>query len=309
MPEDKPVDPLEAASEAEYNEKIVNAFKPEPKVVEEPINGLTPAEIESNLKKQHDLNELPEEFNVRHIGDLTYLQEIFCAKYDKFKSLDYLNKMRETMVLEGHQESSQLNEFLFWAAMSRKMQIIYQRMHAKMTRQKGSTDDTAENIGLLKEMRAISEQLASLQRNMSIDLDKRKKVKDVVDLHEETMQAAESFIKSHLGECSFRCQKCGTIVDTKGLPHFAFMTEKDKNTGETIYYVFSPELWYLYRKKKIELHQMAFILRTSPEGILVTADMRGEYGTKILIENVAMLEKEEKELKGLMKGFNSGIES
>lgn len=305
---EEPIDPLEEQSKAEYEREVVNAFKPEPKVVNEPIGGLTPAEIEANLKKQHDLNELPEEFNVKHIGDLTYLQEIFCAKYDKFKSLDYLKKMRETMLADGHQESSQLNEFLFWATMSRKMQIIYQRMHAKMTRQKGSTDDTAENIGFLKEMRAISEQLSSLQKNMSADLDKRKKVKDVVDLHAETMQAAEEFIKGHLGEFQFRCSKCGTIVNTQGLPHYAFKTETDKNTGEVIYYVFSPELWYLYRKKQISLHQLAFILHTSPEGILVTADMRGEHGAKVLIENVAMLEEEEKKLKALMKGFNVGSE-
>ncbi len=309
MLEDKPIDPLEAASEAEYNEKIINAFKIEPKVVEEPIGGQTPEEIEANLKQQHDLHELPEEFNLKHIGDLTYLQEIFCAKYDKFKSLDYLKKMREILLTDGHQEGSQLNEFLFWATMSRKMQIIYQRMHAKMSRQKGSTDDTAENIGFLKEMRSISERLAYLQKDMSVDLDKRKKIKDVVDLHAETMQAAEDFIKSHAGEFSFRCQKCGTIVNSMGLPHFAFMTEADKTTGEVIYHVFSPELWYLYRKKQVSLHQLAFILRTSPEGILVTADMRGEYGTKVLIENVPMLEEEEEKLKRLLKGFESGIES
>lgn len=305
---DQPIDPLEEQSKAEYQREIVNAFKPETKVVAQPIGGFTPAEIEANLKRQHDLNELPEEFDVKHIGDLTYLQEIFCAKYDKFKSLDYLKGMREVMISEGHQESSQLNEFLFWATMSRKMQIIYQRMHAKMTRQKGSTDDTAENIGLLKEMRAISEQLASLQRNMSVDLDKRKKVKDVVDLHADTMLAAEEFIKSHLGEFQFKCSKCGTVVNSMGLPHFAFMTETDKASGEVMYHVFSPELWYLYRKKQISLHQLAFILRTSPEGILVTADMRGEHGSKVLIENIAMLEDEEKKLKGLLKGFDGRSE-
>jgi hypothetical protein len=176
-------------------------------------------------------------------------------------------------------------------------------MHAKVNRKKGVDEDAAENIGWLKEMRAISEQVASLQRSLDATLDKRKKIKDVTDLHAETMQAAEEFIKSHVGEFTFRCGKCGTIVDTQGLPHFAIKTSIDES-GEVVYHIFSSELWYLYRKQLIPLHYLAFILRTSPEGILITAETRKEYGAKVARDDVPMLEDEESKLKALRNVYD-----
>jgi hypothetical protein len=214
--------------------------------------------------------------------------------------------MRQGMLDSGYGDGSTLNEFLFWSTMSRKMQIIYQRMHAKLNMKKGVAEDDTENLTFLKEMRSVSSQVASLQSALDGALDKRKKVKDVVDLHSETMKDAEEFIKSHIGEWSFRCKKCGTIVDSQGLPHFAIMTDKD-DKNETIYHVFSPEMWFLYRKGLIPLHFLALILRTSPEGILLTAEQRKEYGSQVLREDVKMLETEEEELKKLVKEYNDTI--
>lgn len=287
--------------EKEYNEKILNAFKEQqkPQVSEQSPLAL---DKETILKQQQELNALPEEFDLKHVGDLSYLQEIFSPKYDKFNSLDYLIKIRNSMIEEGYPDCSSLNEFLFWATMSRKLQIIYQRMHAKLNRKKGTSEDDAENITWLKEMRNVSEQVASLQRSLDAMLDKRKKIKDVTDLHAETMHDAEEFIKAHIGEYTFRCSKCGAMVDTQGLPHFAVKTTLDK-TGEILYYIFSPELWYLYRKQLVPLHYLAFVLRTSPEGILVTAEAREEYKAKALIEDMKLLEKEEEFLKTLQKTY------
>ncbi len=212
------------------------------------------------------------------------------------------------MLAEGYPDGATMNEYLFWGAMSRKLQIIYQRAHAKMNRKKGVSEDEAENMGLLKEMRAVSEQLASLQRTLDSLLDKKKKVKDVVDLHTETMDAAEEFIKTHTGEFQFFCRKCGSIVDTQGLPHFAIMTEKD-DKSRIIYHVFSPELWFLYRKKQLPLHYLALILRTSPEGILITAEQRKECGAQVSRNDMQMLEAEEEALNKLIKEYNDSIES
>lgn len=301
-------------SEKEYNEKILDPFNKkleENKESSEQQPDKLLNQISSKeeiLKQQIDSRELPEEFSVKNIGDLNYLTEIFSPKYDQFKSLDYLHKTREIMLAEGYPDGATMNEYLFWGAMSRKLQIIYQRAHAKIRRKKGTSEDEAENMGLLKEMRAISEQLASLQRTLDGLLDKRKKVKDVVDLHAETMDAAEKFIKSHIGEFSFHCSKCGTVVNSLGLPHFAIMTEKDDKSG-IVYHVFSPELWFLYRKKDIPLNYLAFVLRTSPEGILVTAEQRKECGAKVSREDMKMLEVEEEALKKLIKEYNDSIES
>lgn len=298
-------DKIQDPSEKEYNEKIIEAFvKPG---IETTENIISPLSKEAIKKQTQDLQTLPEEFNLKYIGDLTYLQEIFSSKYDKFHSLDYLQKTRQSMLDDGYTDNSTLNEFLFWATMSRKLQIIYQRMHAKVNLKKGSDEEDAENTTLLKEMRAISQQVASLQGALDSTLDKRKKIKDVVDLHEETMKAAEEFIKSHMGEFTFRCSKCSTIVDTQGLPHFAIKTELDEG-GEIVYHIFSHELWYLFRKQLLPLHYLAFILRTSPEGILVTAEMRKEYGAKVLREDMPTLEIEEEKLKILTKEYNDYLE-
>jgi len=299
MSEDQ--EPVPDAIEQEYNEKILKSFSDQQAL---PIINPTSLSPDKDIlaKQRDDENKLPEEFDLKYVGDLSYLQEIFSSKYDKFNSLDYLKKVRQSMLEEGYPDCSALNEFLFWATMSRKLQIIYQRMHAKLNRKKGTSEDDAENISWLKEMRNVSEQVASLQRSLEGMLDKRKKIKDVTDLHAETMEAAESFIKSHIGEFTFRCT-CGAIVNTQGLPSFAIKTTLDNN-GETIYHVFSPELWYLYHKQLIPLHYVAFVLRTSPEGILVTAAARGEYGVKPVQEDVPLLEKEESFLKDLQKVYD-----
>lgn len=293
----------EERSAKEFDEKITHGFddiKPEPKS-EEPI--LSDKEKEAILQKQKELTELPDDFDPKNISDIEYLTEIFSAKYDKFHSLDYLKKTRDKMLAEGYPDCGALNEFLFWSTMSRRLQINYQRIHAKLIRKDGIEAENAENIDMLKQMREISEQVSSLQKTLDALREKRQQIKDVVDLHAETMRSAEEFIKGHLGEFTFFCKKCGSVVNSQGLPHFAIMTEKDDQSGETIYHIFSKELWYLYQKKLILLHYVAFILRTSPEGFLITAQKRGEYGAQVALDDTSMIEKEESALNELYKDF------
>lgn len=296
-------DPLEVQSEKEYNEKVIDAFKDtKEKKDEGPL--ISELEKQKILDKQKELKSLPDEFDPRHIADLEYLTEIFSSKYDKFGSLSFLKKTREIMLKEGYPDCATLNEFLFWTTMSRRLQINYQRIHAKLINKDGVEAEEAENLDILKEMRDISAQVATIQKSLDAMLEKRRQIKDVTDLHAETMKDAEAFIKSHIGEFSFNCKKCGTIVNSQGLPHFAIMTEKDDSSGETIYYTFSKEIWYLYQKKLIPLQYAAFILRTSPEGFLITAKARGEYGSGPALEDINIIEKEENELKKLRKEFD-----
>lgn len=298
------MDKHQDASEKEYNEKILHAFDSDQKKEETPDTLLSKEEKEKLIAKQKELQALPEEFDVKHIADLNYLSEIFSAKYDRFKSLDFLQKTRDIMLKEGYPDCATLNEFLFWITMSRRLQINYQRIHAKLIRKEGVDAEEAENVPMLKEMRDISEQVASLQKVLDALREKRQQIKDVVDLHAETMKNAEDFIREHIGEFSFKCQKCGSIVNTQGLPHFAIMTEKDGQSNETTYHIFSKELWYLYQKKLIPLQYVAFILRTSPEGFLITAQKRGEYSAQVALEDLEAIETEENELKKLRKGFD-----
>lgn len=307
MPKDK--NPLEEQSEKDYNEKVLNAFKDKEEKHEEEKPLVSELEKQKILEKQKKLQTLSDDFDPKLISDLTYLTEIFSAKYDKFHSLDFLKKTRTIMLNDGYVDSGALNEFLFWTTMSRRLQINYQRIHAKLIRKDGVEAEEAENLDMLKEMRNISEQVASLQKTLDALRDKRQQIRDVTDLHAETMKEAEEFIKSHLGEFTFNCRKCGAIVNSQGLPHFAIMTEKDDQSGETTYHIFSKEIWYLYQKKLIPLHYAAFILRTSPEGFLITAKKRGEYGSGPALEDMNIVEQEENELKKLRKGFDEREEN
>ena len=300
-------DPLEEKSAKEYDEKIIDAFKDKKPKDEGPL--ISELEKQKIIEKQKDLKTLPDEFDPKNIADLAYLTEIFSSKYDKFGSLSFLQKTRDNMVKDGYPDCATLNEFLFWTTMSRRLQINYQRIHAKLINKEGIEAEEAENLDILKEMRDISTQVSTIQKSLDAMLEKRRQIRDVTDLHAETMKEAEEFIKSHIGEFSFRCFKCGTIVQNNGLPHFAIMTEKDDTNGETIYHTFSKEIWYLYQKKLIPLQYAAFILRTSPEGFLITAKKRGEYGSGPALEDMNVVEKEENELKKLRKEFDDREES
>jgi len=298
---DKPKD----ESEKEYEDKILHAFDAEKQEPKQEPELLSEEEKEKLIKQKKELAALPDEFDFKHVADLNYLSEIFSSKYDKLKSLDFLTKTRENMIREGYPDCSALNEFLFWVTMSRRLQINYQRIHAKLMHKEGISAEEAENVPMLKEMRDISEQVGSLQKALDALREKRQQIKDVIDLHAATMKEAEEFIRTHIGEATFLCKRCGTVVNTQGLPHFAIMTEKDDQSGETIYHIFSKELWYLYQKKLIPLSCVAFILRTSPEGFLITAQKRGEWGSQPALEDVDAIEKEENELKKLHKDYET----
>jgi predicted O-linked N-acetylglucosamine transferase (SPINDLY family) len=298
---DKPQD----ASEKEYNEKILRAFDAEKSELKQESELLSAEEKEKLIKQKKELTALPDEFDFKHVADLNYLFEIFSSKYDKLKSLDFLTKTRENMIHEGYPDCATLNEFLFWVTMSRRLQINYQRIHAKLMHKEGIAAEEAENIDMLKEMRDISEQVGSLQKALDALREKRQQIKDVVDLHATTMKDAEEFIRTHIGEFSWKCQKCNTIINSQGLPHFAIMTEKDDQSGEIIYHIFSKELWYLFQKKLMSLHHAAFILRTSPEGFLITAQKRGEYGAQVALDDTTAIEQEENELKKLHKDYET----
>ncbi len=89
--------------------------------------------------------------------------------------------------------------------------------------------------------------------------------------------AAESrvFIKKHIGEFSFRCKGCNTVVATDGLPHWAIQFELDES-GEVTYPRWSPEVLRLYNDGVIPMHLAAYVLRTSPKALIHTAQVRDE---------------------------------
>ena len=232
---------------------------------------LEPTQIEKERaeKSQEDLHEIPE-FDPKKISDINYLFDIFSETFDSYRSYSFLKKTRDKMVAQGYPDSPTLNEYLFWTTIQRRLHIVYQKGH----RISAKKSDDAENIGLLKTMQKISETISKLHEALDKLFLQKQKVSEVVDLHSDTMKEAEKFIKEHVGEFSFMCSGCNTVVNTMGLPYWAIQSEKDPN-GETTHHVWSPELMHLFENNEVKPWMVSFILRTSIEGILRTAEMKG----------------------------------
>lgn len=251
--------------------------------------------LKEKVKAKEVLREvakLPEEFDLSKVTDLDFLLSIFAEPYDKFKSLEYLTKMRERLLKQGYPETPILNEYLFWTTISRRLQIEYQIIHVKLVKKDRIE---AEPLGMLKTMKGVAEQITHLQQALNDTLERYEKVSGIADLHQETLDEIEKFLQEHIGEYSFKCKQCGTIVNTQGLPHWA-IEKRDEPTGEKVYFVFSPELWYLYRKRLLPLHVLSFVLRTSVEGILITAKRRDERIGKIGDSQISDEEDKSKKL-------------
>lgn len=85
---------------------------------------------------------------------------------------------------------------------------------------------------------------------------------------------AEKWIQRHIGEFTERCGKCGELITPPNLPHWAY--EKIETTHGPAWPVWSRELWQLVRENVIEPWVMAYILRTSIEGLKQTCERRGD---------------------------------
>lgn len=107
---------------------------------------------------------------------------------------------------------------------------------------------------------------------------------DPQQIVDSTAQRAEQWVQAHIGEFQERCPGCGEMLTAPALPHWAFepyITER----GEKMWPVWSPELWQLVVEDVIPLAVMAYVLRTSPEGLRYTARKRGlEWPESVNIE-------------------------
>ena len=150
-------------------------------------------------------------------------------------------------------------------------------------------DKRKKALPVLKSLSDMIPKLEKLILSMKEMVELSTKTKGIHDLIEETLSESEEFIKEHIGEFSFRCMNCNSIVGTDGLPHWAIQ-------GKYKHHVFSPLGWKLVMNDKLTIAQLAYILMTSPEGIIWTAQERGDK----IPENID-LKKEEEELKEYAK--------
>ncbi len=271
----------------EYIEKNKEGIKSQPG----PISVEDGEKAKASLKKVMDIPGI----DIKNIHDLEYLYDIFSEKYDGYKSLSFLKKTRKKLLDAGYTDTPALNAYLFWTTIERRLHIVYQNQHKILSQGAGKPED----MPFLKQVQHVSELVAKLSVALETSFEKEEKERDVVDIHKDMIDLAKKEIKGHIGEFVFKCQGCDTIVNTQGLPYWAIETKDDGIAPS--YYVFSPELWYLLKKDLISMHLIAFILRTSPEGILWTAKARGE--KDIPKFDIDKMDKEEQSVRKIRDDF------
>ena len=276
----------------EKNEDEPNAseeLRDEDKIQKEQ-NKLFSKDILDGLSKE-DISDVDVDF--AKLSKTNYLYTIFGEKNDSYKSVYYIRKIHKKYLKEGYPEGTILNNYLFVAAVLRRLQIQYQEHH-KTNAEQGVA--RPEDFTLLDKIEKLSDKLNKLQKALDDQRNAMRSGADIHDLHQKEIEENAQFVQEHVGEFSFRCKKCDTIVESGGLPHWAFEVERG-DKGEPIYHIWSSELFHAVKKGYIPLHMMAFGLQTSIEGLQHTAEERGE------IMPVYEILAEEEALKEIMGKF------
>ena len=124
------------------------------------------------------------------------------------------------------------------------------------------------NLDILKAIRDNSKQIVGNIETM--DASKNAMTSnDIAALHSQTMKEAEDYIRDHIGEFSWGCPSCSTVIMAGGLPHWALVKDLENN-----FVPWNPEIIKLVDEGRIRLHEAAYILRTSIEGLMIVAEER-----------------------------------
>jgi len=282
----------EHAGEAKKGEE-----DPEPEVNNEEINQKLNDFLSKEISEEFSKEFAEDPENADRISDNAakqgYLERIFSPRHDKYGSLNYYKDQRKKLISSGFPEGPLFDSYLFYAVKIRILQIFSQESHKTRAKQGAKNP---EDLTILNALKSLVTNLEKIQKSLISQRDSMRSGSDIHDLHQQEIEDNAKFVKEHIGEFSWRCKKCDTIVQSGGLPHWAFKVERD-DLGDPIYHVWSSELFYAVNKGIIPLHMMAFGLQTSIEGLKETAIVRGE---KMIEFDIV---EEEKKLFQLMQGF------
>lgn len=264
-------------------------------------------------KKERDKQYLIQQKEYGIVG--AALSDVRNAKADylfnlfKGNDLEFLKKVyKDAKEKKKYPEGPVLNEYLFLVVINHRLHIVYESKAKALT----SGVDT-ELLGTIK---GNEQRILELTKSLEAIADRTHKIADVVDLHKATMDKAEEFIRKKIGTFAISCSKCGTVLQMNGIEHWALW--KNDYQGHKFYFVFSEEAAHLVNLGRIKIEDMAFILRTSVEGLLWTAKIRKEkfrefnikeaeanlkqmmadYESKMLMENKEALKEYKKAVGG-----------
>lgn len=166
----------------------------------------------------------------------------------------------QILLLRGYSPSLELAE------------AAYTLLRIQRLRSSIETDREADKESTKQTWEALSNLEAQLAAQLK-GLDARQRTISVNDPDRE-LRAAEAWVQEHIGEFTERCPTCTTMLTLPALPHWAYAPVQTAAGPVTM--VWSPELWRLVLDGTIALWVMAFVLRTSPEALRMTAERRGD---------------------------------
>jgi hypothetical protein len=247
------------------------------------------------------------------INDVFYYKELFKNSKDKMKYFEYIKKQ---YLDQGYPECEALNQLCYLNVLVRDKNIALAKSQSTEGLISTDKDDIREISTLLESADKILEQLKDT-------FDKNKKEKTISGEIQNILAEAEDYVRKNIGEHQFKCSGCGVMVDTYGLPHWAYETTSGPD-GKTIYMLWNQQMWESikgieisdkYGKKRlftIEPFWACFFMETSIEGLIFTAHQRGmkverkeENGRRIaLIDGVSIdVEDQEEKFKVLYDYF------
>lgn len=195
--------------------------------------------------------------------------------------------LTEELVDAGHEPSYQLADLAYYQLLARRMRHKIEEIHRL------SGNDEVLGGEFFEMLERVSKRITQL----TAEVEKARKEKapeaNPLSVLEAELAAAEEWVQSQIGEHVSECPGCGQMLTTPALPHFAF--EPFELNGKKTWHVWSSELWRLFRLGRLRLADVAYTLRTSPEGLKRTAAARGETWPDSIV-----LEAEEQELRRLL---------
>ena len=231
------------------------------------ISGDVDGKAEKPILTDQEIDVSPEEA-VEHPGgfDGAYIEKSLADDRDKV----FFRACADELVSRGFTDT-----FLIADTAYQKLIVRRLRERIEFVRKVGE-----KKVFSGQDLRDLQQATDRVRQNIS-ELEKLRAIKaggegDPIAMREADLSDAEIWVQEHIGEFVERCPnpECGMILTPPALPYWA-VEPIDTPVGRQ-WPVWSPELFELVRQDVIEPWHMAFVLRTSIEGLMLTCSRRGE---------------------------------
>lgn len=199
----------------------------------------------------------------------------------------------DALIAKGYPPSYTVASVAYNMTLARRYRMAAEEVRSRQRDVKGQVVvDTSIQDQLQKVEVKIQDSLKVLEAARATAAEEARKLAaaDPLALINDTLLDAERWVRENIGELVDSCPGCGQMLSPPALPHWAFQPLQTESGRE--WPVWSTEGFELVRRREMRLSQLCLMLRTSPEGLKMTAERRGETWPDFII-----LEQEERDLR------------